>query len=161
MTKQTSDHGIRIRVAIEGDQESICELLFALKRQYGSCVESTKSEFCANYLATVRDSLSNPDNVILVAANNLGRIVAFASFTTRLALRVGGLIASLEEIYVVPEYRRQRIATSLWLNASNRLRSAGIRTIEVVTSLAHPGQRQFAKGIGLEWYSNIHRATLK
>lgn len=150
----------RIRRAGAGDVKSICDLLFGLKSMYGSCEETTASLFHDRYAASVGVALMSPQNAIWVAETPRGEIAGFLSTTRRLVLRLGGEVGVLEEVFVRPAYRRRGLAYELWQSAIAELRGSGIRTVEVVTSLAHPGQRQFAKRIGIEWYSSIHRVAI-
>lgn len=149
-----------IRKATPNDADSICELLFGLKTMYASCAETTVSEFHKHYFAGVCKALRSPSNLILVAEAQHGELAAFISMTRRHVMRLGGQVGVLEEIYVSPRFRRHGIGLCLWKEAIVILKNSGINTVEIVSALAHPGQRPFAKKIGYEWYSNIHRVWI-
>ena len=160
MTGRREAQPITIRKARPADVDQVCELLFGLKTMYGSCVEQTLDAFRERYAPAIGTVLNSMTNVVWVAEESAGTLVAFLSTTRRLALRLGGEVGVLEEVFVRPTHRRQGIAFQLWRRAMEELRSQGVKTVEVVTSLAHPGQREFAKKIGLEWYASIHRVQL-
>jgi ribosomal protein S18 acetylase RimI-like enzyme len=149
-----------IRRAEIRDVAAVTDLLFRLKSMYGSCSEGDAETFAAHYGPGVLRALSSSANSIWVAAAPSGAIVGFISTTRRLVLRLGEDVGVLEEIFVEPEHRRRGLASQLWQAAADDLRACGVRAVEVVTSLAHPGQRQFANSIGLEWYSSVHRLHL-
>lgn len=149
-----------VRKAQEQDTRNIAELLFLLKSQYASCSEKTLEEFRARYEPAIIESLQSKFNSLWVAERDDFLILGFLSTTQRLVLRLGGRVGVLEEIYVRSDSRRRGIGVALWQAAANELKDMGIRDVEVVTSLAHPGQRPFAEKLGLRWYSSIHRVSL-
>jgi GNAT superfamily N-acetyltransferase len=149
-----------VRLASERDILAICALLFDLKRQYASCSESTLDEFRVAYEGGIRLALSSDFNSIWVAEREDGTILGFLSTTHRVVLRLGGWVGALEEVYVLPGFRRHGIGFALWQAAAGNLRNKGVKTVEVVTSLAHPGQRPYAAKIGLQWYANVHRLSI-
>jgi GNAT superfamily N-acetyltransferase len=142
------------------DVDAICALLFGLKTMYGSCSETTIKNFRARYIHTIRKAIDSPMNSIWIAQVPNGKIVGFISMTHRLVLRLAGEVGVLEEIFVRPDWRLRGVGFKLWKHAIKEMHSRGIKTVEIVSSLAHPGQRQFARKIGYEWYSNIHRVRL-
>jgi GNAT superfamily N-acetyltransferase len=151
---------MKIKKAKPADANAICTLLFNLKTIYGSCSEANLKDFRAHYVPTILKSITSPTNSIWIAQASDGKIVGFISMTRRLVLRLAGEVGVLEEIFVMPSWRRCGIAFRLWKHAVQEMSNYGIKTIEIVSSLAHPGQRQFARKIGYEWYSNIHRIQL-
>ena len=151
---------INIRKAQVNDVEFVCELLFGLKSMYASCPETSLDAFSKHYMAAIEQALKSPTNSIWVAQTPGGEIVGFISMTRRLVLRLAGEVGVLEEIFVRQDYRRRGVGYKLWQYAIEELRKQRIKTVEVVSSLAHPGQRQFVQKIGLEWYSNIHRVQI-
>lgn len=148
-----------IRRATWQDMPAVCLLLFKLKTMYASCNETDIEEFRDNYEDGIRSVFASNANTIWVAEKH-NEVVGFLSTTVRTVLRLGGPVGVLEEIYVLPEHRRQGIGFALWQAAMHDLRKKGARSVEIVTSLAHPGQRPFAQKIGLEWYASIHRVKL-
>lgn len=151
---------VTIRKAEHADIDQVCELLFSLKTMYGSCAETTVVAFREQYAPAICAALQSPENSIWVAQTRDGTLAGFLSTTRRLVLRLAGEVGALEEIFIRPAYRRRGVAYRLWESAIADLRAHGVKTVEVVTSLAHPGQRQFAKKLGLEWYASIHRVQL-
>lgn len=113
-----------------------------------------------HYGPAVHNALESQHNSIRVAETASGRVVGFMSITWRQVFRLAGEVGVVEELFIHPQFRRLGIAYQLWLNAVSELRSSGVQTAEVVSSLAHPGQRQYARKIGLEWYASIHRVQI-
>lgn len=146
----------QIRKAIPSDADGICELLFMLKTMYASTPATTLQEFLPIHLAVVKRAIQLPDHLIFVAADYNGSLAGFISLTVRTVLRISSPVGSIEEIFVKSEYRKNGIATALWREAAEHLRKDGVSRVEVITSLAHPGQRPFAKSIGMEWYASVH-----
>lgn len=160
MNVSEQSESINIRKAQANDIGSVCELLFGLKSMYGSCSETALDTFSKHYINTIEQALISPTNTIWVAQTLDGEIVGFISMTRRLVLRLAGEVGVLEEIFVKQDYRRRGIGSKLWHYAIEELCKQGVKTVEVVSSLAHPGQRQFTKKVGIEWYSNIHRVQI-
>lgn len=154
-----SQQAFIVRKATLEDMEVLCELLFHLKSMYASCEETRLEEFRKRYGLGVRLALSSNTNAVWVAEEK-GHVLGFLTTTWRPVFRLGGLVGSVEEIYVRPEARRRGIAFAMWQNAIEELRTAGVSVVEIVSSLAHPGQRPFARKIGMEWYASIHRVVL-
>jgi GNAT superfamily N-acetyltransferase len=123
---------------------------------YASTPAKTLEEFLPYHLPVIKQAIGLPDHPIFVATTQAGEIVAFISLTVRPVLRIPTPVGSIEEIFVEAEYRRKGIGTTLWIAAATYLRSVGVNRVEVITSLAHPGQRPFAKSIGMEWYASVH-----
>jgi len=150
---------INIRKANLKDIESIGELLFGLKSQYGSCSETNFSEFLCNYQDSIRIALQSDNNFIWIATTE-NDIVGFISYTKRHVIRLRSEILAMEELFVKRDFRRKGVATLLYKESINFFISQNLHSIEVVSSLAHPGQREWSEKIGLEWYSNIHRIKI-
>ena len=75
-------------------------------------------------------------------------------------MRLAGMVGVIEELFVHPDSRRRGITYQLWLNAASETRSKGVQAVDVVSFLAHPGQRQYGRKIGLEWYASVHRVQI-
>lgn len=150
---------IIIRKATTDDSESITELLFGLKSQYGSCIENDLESFRNNYHEIVKEALSSSSNHIWISIVN-SEIVGFMSYTTRLVLRLRGEVITMEELFVKENYRRLGLALEMYKESTKNFKENGLNHLEVVSSMAHKGQREWGKKIGLEWYSNIHRLKL-
>ena len=149
-----------IRKAVSTDAQCICEMLFMLKTLYASTPANSLQEFLPLHLPVVRLALELPQNLVLVACKEDAELVGFISLTIRTVLRVPSPLGSIEEIFVCPEYRKCGVGTMLWKEASILLHQQGVSQVEVISSLAHPGQRQFAKSIGMEWYSSVQVLTV-
>lgn len=151
---------IAVRKAFRTDASRVCGLLFGLKTMYGSCVERSLADFERQYLPTVEVVLESSCNAVWLAEAKGACVAGFLSTTRRPVMRLAGVVGVLEEVFVKREYRGKGVAIQLWEAAIQELRKHGVSTVEVVTSLAHPGQRRFARKIGLEWYANIHRVEI-
>ncbi len=149
-------HKWLIRRATPADAKGICELLFMLKTMYASTPAKTLHEFLPIHLPVVERAIGLPDHPIFVATKQDDGLAGFISLTVRTVLRIPSPVGSIEEIFVRAEHRRKGVGTALWKAAATHLRKAGVNRVEVITSLAHPGQRPFAKSIGMEWYASVH-----
>jgi len=143
-------------MATPGDAEGICEMLFMLKTMYASTPAKTLQEFLPLHLPVVKRAIRLTDHLIFVAVNQNGTLAGFISLTVRAVLRIPSPVGSIEEIFVRTEHRRKGLGTALWKTALTQLSKTGVHRVEVITSLAHPGQRPFAKSIGMEWYASVH-----
>jgi N-acetylglutamate synthase-like GNAT family acetyltransferase len=150
---------LQIREANKNDVQSIATLLFGLKTQYGSCIEKDVDTFVLNYQDSIKKAIASESNFIWIAELN-GQMIGFMSYTARLVLRLGSRIATMEELFILKPHRRNGIAFALFNESTKMLRNIGIKNLEVVSSMAHSGQREWGKKIELEWYSNIHRRKL-
>ncbi len=150
---------INIRRASVKDWKSITKLLFGLKSLYGSCEEDTIELFVNNYRDSVIEIIQSPQNYIWVALVN-SKIVGFMSYTTRQVLRLRGKVIAMEELFVQKDYRRLGLALKMFQESTTYFKNEGLHHIEVVSSMAHKGQREWGRKIGLEWYSNIHRLKI-
>lgn len=153
---QPDNYTWKVREATSDDAVEICELLFLLKTIYASTPASTLQEFLPIHLPVVQHAISLADHLIFVATTQDGKLAGFISLTIRTVLRNPSPVGSIEEIFVRSEYRKKGIGTALWNQAAIKLRNLGVTRVEVITSLAHPGQRPFAKSIGMEWYASVH-----
>jgi len=149
-----------IRKAVPADGRRICEMLFMLKTLYASTPANNPQEFLPLHLPVVQQALELPQNLVLVAYKLDGELIGFISLTIRTVLRIPSPLGSIEEIFVCSEYRKCGIGTALWKKAAVVLHQQGVSRVEVISSLAHPGQRQFAKSIGMEWYSSVQVLTV-
>ena len=151
-----------IRKANIDDVEQISGLLFALKKLYGSCTEETSSEFSCNYHQAIAKAIDNPNSSpIIVATDDSDEIVGFLSGTVRHVIRLAGSVGVFEEVFVKKEWRQLGIGKAMADALESEFARLGVHSIEMVSSLAHPGQRDFAQSIGIAWYSNTHRKTLR
>ncbi|MDP2316704.1 MAG: GNAT family N-acetyltransferase [Pseudomonadota bacterium] len=149
-----------IRVAAPSDAPAVGRLLYRLKRQYGSTTITDEADFVRGAMSSVLEAIASTSNVVLVAEFS-EEVVAFVDFSIRIAPRAGGRIGALEEIYVEGGWRRRGLGSALWSAGRDALRAKGVLEIEVITSMAHPGQRQFfATATKLEWYAAVHRERL-
>lgn len=151
--------GMTIRKATAHEWRSLAAMLFDLKRMNGSSTEPDLDAFLARYGVGVQTVLQDDRSTIWVATHQ-DKAIAMLSTNWRPVMRLGGVVGAVEEIYIDPAHRRCGVATALWRTAVADLRARGAKAIEVTTSLAHPGQRSFARKIGLEYYSTVHRVWL-
>jgi len=150
---------LEIKKATINDVNSIGSLLFGLKSQYGSCNEKDETTFIYNYKNSIHKAIISKSNFIWVAFIN-NEVVGFISYTRRHVLRLAADLVVMEELFVKKEYRRIGIALLLYNKSIETFLKLGVHNLEVVSSMAHSGQREWGKKIGLEWHSNIHRLTI-
>ncbi|PSR65785.1 GNAT family N-acetyltransferase [Nocardia sp. MDA0666] len=76
-------------------------------------------------------SLNGSDTARVCVADNDGRLLGFAVTTTSFGLE-HGLIAELEDLYVIPAARRRGVATALIDDSATWARTRGCHHLELV-----------------------------
>lgn len=150
----------KIRQAKPSDMDEVLEMLYGLKQMYGSVPAMNLDSFQRMYRLSLEGFLDTNNCLLLVAEGEKGRLSGFASFTWKWVLRHPKPLGSFEELFVRPEERHKGIATELWTAAATQLKKYGVERVEVTTSLAHPGQREYARSVGMEWYSSVHSVSI-
>jgi GNAT superfamily N-acetyltransferase len=111
--------GFRVRLARRGDGEQLGMLL---------------AELChagARDTATVHWVLSHPEIEVHVAADGSDRPLGLLSFSHRPQLRLSGRIATIDELVVLPNARRQGVGRALVQRALERARVLSVKRVEL------------------------------
>ncbi|HEY6618486.1 MAG TPA: GNAT family N-acetyltransferase [Steroidobacteraceae bacterium] len=127
-----------IRIAGRADVELVAPLFDAYRQFYGrACDLSTATRFLA-------DRLRGDESVVLVASNVSGDALGFAqlfpSFSSVRATR----IYVLNDLFVVPQARRQGLGRELLVEAAEIARSRGASRLRLSTAVTNvPAQRLY------------------
>ena len=116
---------VTLRSATEDDLRAVVDLTVAFYAEDG--FETASRSALGDRLATF---LSQPDAGLTVAATR-DLTVGFALTTMRLILE-SGLVAELQDLYVVPEYRGRGIGSALISDAARWARDNSAAMLEVV-----------------------------
>ncbi|AKM82368.1 TPA: GNAT family N-acetyltransferase [Candidatus Berkelbacteria bacterium] len=94
--------------------------------------------------------LENPDKNFVFVAEDSGKIVGFlASYIDEIpAFFEHPTILYLDEIFVLPDYRRQGVAQSLILQAENIAKEKGIKRIQARVYTFNTGMHKFLESMG-------------
>jgi aminoglycoside 6'-N-acetyltransferase I len=133
----------RLRQAVPADADELVGLAAAFYREGGF---TTPREKLAEHWQHL---LSSPAAHTVVAEALDGALVAFALTTTSYGLE-DGLIAELEDLFVVPAHRRQRLGAALVDAALAWAGSVGAAYLEVVVA---PNGHDVS-GL-LRWYDSL------
>lgn len=113
--------GIKIRVARRGDRDSIYRLLSEVRVEVPPAEQS-------NTLSWI---VSHPEIEVLLAVDPLDRGVGMLSLSHRPQLRLGGRIATIDELVVGASMRRRGVGSELLDRAVARARMLGCRRVEI------------------------------
>jgi GNAT superfamily N-acetyltransferase len=113
--------GIKIRVGRRGDRDSIYRLLAEVQVDVAPAEQS-------NTLSWI---VSHPEIEVLLAVDPLDRGVGLLALSHRPQLRLGGRIATVDELVVTAPLRRRGIGTELLDRAVARARMLGCKAVEI------------------------------
>jgi ribosomal protein S18 acetylase RimI-like enzyme len=136
---------VSVTEAVAADLDAIAWLAERFYREEG--FDTTTDELRANAAALI----GSPTALVLVARTD-GAPVGFAITTTSFGLE-HGLIAELEDLYVLPEARRRGAARRLIDRSRTWAEAAGCAELEVVIDPAgdaRHGLRDFYTALGFE-----------
>ena len=127
--------GIKIyECEAEDVDDSIKELWLNLAREMFEIERLTvPSEANANkWVRFIREGLKSRRCVLLVVKSE-GRVVGFASGTIHwdFPLEVSQLVGKLDDLYVLPEFRRRGVGKKLVVECLNKMKAAGVKAIRL------------------------------
>jgi len=138
MSGSTTDRpAFRLRPARRGDAEALRYLVSELGQ--GDLGDAQ----------TVSWLVSHPEIELVVAVDPLDRCIGVVSLSHRPQLRLGGRIATFDEVIVTESWRRRGVGKALMTNAVTRARTLGVRRIEVYPHAVHyPSAHAFCLACG-------------
>jgi ribosomal protein S18 acetylase RimI-like enzyme len=142
-----------IRPARLDDRGSINQLLDQL-----GYAQVDSGEARENFAAVVH----HPEIAILVAVTANEKVIGFLCLSHRPQLRLGGRIASIDELVVAEAYRGCGIGSALMASARRIARELGVRRLELQTHRARESYRRafYAKNGFDEVNSAVMRMVL-
>jgi N-acetylglutamate synthase-like GNAT family acetyltransferase len=120
----------KIRPARRGDREAIAAMLRDLG--YTGAADSS----------TLFWVLNHPEIDVFVAADNLDRAIGFISLSHRPQLRMGGRVATVDELAVAEAWRNKGVGSRLLTAAIERARALSARRVEMTTEGGHKALRR-------------------
>ena len=109
--------GFKVRPARRGDASPIT----ALMAELGFTGDA----------ATVTWIVSHPEMELLVAADALDKAIGIVCLAHRPQIRLGGRVASIEELMVTQAWRRKGVGRELLKRAVERSRVLGVKRLEI------------------------------
>ncbi len=126
----------KVRRARRGDGAPICALISELGGY-------------ASDAATVTWIISHPEMELHVAADALDKAIGFVCLAHRPQVRMGGRVASIEELVVTQAWRRKGVGRELLKCAVERARILGVKKLEIQTLTASsPDATAFLQSCG-------------
>jgi GNAT superfamily N-acetyltransferase len=127
----------RVRLARRGDGEQLGMLLAEL------------GHAGAGDTATVHWVLSHPEIEVHVAADGSDRPLGLLSLSHRPQLRLSGRIATIDELVVLPNARRQGVGRALVQRALERARVLSVKRVDLqLPSLPTEATYRFCEAMG-------------
>ena len=91
----------------------------------------------AELMGVLQIVIADPVLGFLLVAREEGRIVGVAYAATLLSAEHRGFVASLEELYVAPDFREHGIGTALLKAVLERAQSEGMKAVELEVDEGH------------------------
>lgn len=88
-------------------------------------------------LSFLRQAIADPTHGFVLVARSEGRIVGVAYAATLLSAEHCGFVSSLEELYVLPDWRQRGVGTALLASVFKRAEQVGMAAIELEVDVAH------------------------
>ncbi len=99
--------------------------------------------------ATVTWIVSHPEMELLVAADSFDKAIGLVCLAHRPQIRLGGRVASIEELMVTATWRRKGVGRELLKRAVERARVLGVKKLEIQTlAAAAPDAAAFFSACG-------------
>ena len=110
--------------------------------------EDRYSKFDNDSFSRVLDSQNN----FIFVAEDLGKLIGFASFSVRNVVRYPKPIAELDEIFVQPEYRQKGVGTMLMQQVEDRARELDCYRLFIESHYDHKAAHLFYERLGYTNY---------
>lgn len=123
--------GTEIRPATAADLDEVTELLAAQLREHDIPIARADLEYAADGILRVPDR-----GFVLLAVRN-GTAVGVACVSYSWTVERGGMVAWLDELYVVPPLRAHGIGNELLAGVIATAGAEGCRTVELEVETSH------------------------
>jgi len=91
------------------------------------------------------------NNFIYVAEDN-GKLIGFATFSVRLVIRYPKPIAELDELYVVPTFRRKSVGKMLMYKVLSKAKELNCHRLFIESYYKHEAAHKFYETLGFTNY---------
>ena len=136
---------MRTRIGTPNDAALLATLLTEFNREFETAVPDART-------LTTRFERILGDSVVLAIIAEISDPVGFALVTMRPTPYHDGLLAQLDELYVVPDLRWSGIGSALLTKAIAALRSRGVHEMHINVDEVDDGARRFYERHG---FTNI------
>jgi ribosomal protein S18 acetylase RimI-like enzyme len=123
--------GMEIRPATPADLDEVTELLAAQLHEHDIPIDRADLEYAADGILRV------PDRGFVLLALHQGGTVGVACVSYSWTVERGGMVAWLDELYVVPAMREHGIGNELLAGVIATAGAAGCRTVELEVETSH------------------------
>jgi GNAT superfamily N-acetyltransferase len=123
--------GIEIRPATPADLDEVTELLAAQLQEHDIPIDRADLEFAADGILRV------PERGFVLLALRDGTAVGVACTSYSWTVERGGMVAWLDELYVVPAMRAHGIGNELLARVIAAATADGCRTVELEVETSH------------------------
>lgn len=123
--------GIEIRPATPADLQDVTDLLAAQLREHDIPIARADLEFAAEGILRV------PERGFVLLAVREGAAVGVACVSFSWTVERGGMVAWLDELYVVPALREHGVGNELLGRAIGDAGAAGCLTVELEVETSH------------------------
>ncbi|MBI2075024.1 MAG: GNAT family N-acetyltransferase [Candidatus Levybacteria bacterium] len=97
------------------------------------------------------DVLNSPNNFVFVAQEQQ-KIVGFATFSVRRVIRYKNPIAELDELYVIPEYRKRGVGKTLMEQVLKKAKELNCYRVFIESQYKHEIGHKFYEALGFKNY---------
>jgi ribosomal protein S18 acetylase RimI-like enzyme len=123
--------GIEIRQARPEDLDEVVDLLAAQLAEHDIPIERADLAYAAESILRV------PDRGFMLVATGPGGTVGVACVSYSWTVERGGMVAWLDELYVVPARREHGVGNELLAQVVATASTAGCRTVELEVETSH------------------------
>jgi GNAT superfamily N-acetyltransferase len=146
---------VAIRTAGAEDLEAVLELLLVQLHEHHTPISRERLR------AGIEAWLSNPSRGLILVAQHDSRIVGVSCVDFMWPLEHGGLGGWLEELYVVPEYRKQGVGTQLLEATLSQCARLGCSAIDLEVEAGHARVESLYERFGFELLDSRRRWVKK
>lgn len=98
------------------------------------------------------DRVRKSDNNFIYVAEDNGKLVGFVSFSVRLVIRYPKPIAELDELYVVPAFRRKSVGKILMYKVLSKAKELNCHRLFIESHYKHEAAHKFYENLGFTNY---------
>jgi GNAT superfamily N-acetyltransferase len=139
---------VEVRSYRHDEEARIAELMFALDAE-GAGIRPTNAENVARTFVNLRGGPSHGAcGVALAGEGDAAKLVGYVLLFPFWSAEYGGLLSLVDEIYVLPEHREQRIGERLMQFAEEHARAQGHVGLTLLAMNKNPRAHRFYERLG-------------